>query len=139
MTRKVPSRENLAGLVIAATLTYAYASELSTQRLSSQRNTTYTADGAIDAVVQMGRGDVTLGVPLDGPEREASLRRGGFAETTSMGRLFDAVAAGKQSRLAPQFTRATGKMQPLPKSPRTSQPTPWPPRHRSLPWARIAA
>lgn len=50
-----------AGLVIAATLTYAYASELSTQRLSSQRNTTYTADGAIDAVVQMGRGDVTLG------------------------------------------------------------------------------
>lgn len=50
-----------AGLVIAATLTYAYASELSTQRLGTQRNTTYTADGATDAAVQMGRGDVTLG------------------------------------------------------------------------------
>jgi hypothetical protein len=50
-----------AGLVIAATLTYAYASELSTQRLGAQRNTTYTADGATDAAVQMGRQDATLG------------------------------------------------------------------------------
>jgi hypothetical protein len=50
-----------AGLVIAATLTYAYASELTTQRLSNQRDTTYTADGATDAAVQMGRLDPTLG------------------------------------------------------------------------------
>jgi hypothetical protein len=50
-----------AGLVVAATLTYAYASELSTQRLGTQRDTTYAADGATDAAVQMGRSDVTLG------------------------------------------------------------------------------
>ena len=50
-----------AGLVIAATLTYAYASELSTQRLGEQRNTVYAADGATDAVVQIGRLDATLG------------------------------------------------------------------------------
>jgi methyl acetate hydrolase len=34
-----------------------------------------------------------------------------------------AVAADKQSRLAPQFTRATGKMEPLPKTPIASTPT----------------
>jgi len=50
-----------AGLVIAATLTYAYASELSTQRLGDQRNTAYAADGATDAAVQIGRLDATLG------------------------------------------------------------------------------
>jgi hypothetical protein len=50
-----------AGLVIAATLTYAYASELSTQRLGDQRNTVYAADGATDAAVQIGRRDVALG------------------------------------------------------------------------------
>jgi hypothetical protein len=50
-----------AGLVIAATLTYAYASELSTQRLGEQRNTVYAADGATDAAVQIGRSDATLG------------------------------------------------------------------------------
>jgi hypothetical protein len=50
-----------AGLVIAATLTYAYASELSTQRLGSQRDTVYTTDGATDAAIQLGRRDVTLG------------------------------------------------------------------------------
>lgn len=50
-----------AGLVIAATLTYAYASELATQRLGEQRNSTYAADGATDAAVQIGRSDVTLG------------------------------------------------------------------------------
>lgn len=50
-----------AGLVVAATLTYAYASELTTLRLGSQRDTTYTADGATDAAVHMGRLDVTLG------------------------------------------------------------------------------
>jgi hypothetical protein len=50
-----------AGLVIAATLTYAYASELSTQRLGDQRNTAYAADGAIDAAIQVGRLDSTVG------------------------------------------------------------------------------
>ena len=50
-----------AGLVIAATLTYAYASELSTQRLGDQRDTVYAADGATDAAIQMGRLDPTLG------------------------------------------------------------------------------
>jgi hypothetical protein len=50
-----------AGLVIAATLTYAYASELSTQRLRDQRQTVYAADGATDAAVQIGRRDSTLG------------------------------------------------------------------------------
>jgi CubicO group peptidase (beta-lactamase class C family) len=34
-----------------------------------------------------------------------------------------AVAADKQSRLAPQFTRATGKMEPLPKTPVAATPT----------------
>jgi CubicO group peptidase (beta-lactamase class C family) len=34
-----------------------------------------------------------------------------------------AVAAGKQSRLAPQFTRASGKMEPLPKATVPSTPT----------------
>ena len=35
-----------------------------------------------------------------------------------------AVAAGKQSRLAPQFTRFTGKIEPLPKTPVPATPTP---------------
>src|SRR5262245_49358446 len=35
-----------------------------------------------------------------------------------------AVAADKQSRLAPQFTRATGKIEPLPKTPVAATPTP---------------
>jgi len=60
-----------AGLVVAATLTYAYASELSTQRLGNQRDVTYTADGATDAAVQMGRADVTLGAYGD-PRCQAS-------------------------------------------------------------------
>jgi CubicO group peptidase (beta-lactamase class C family) len=34
-----------------------------------------------------------------------------------------AVAAGKQSRLAPQFTRASGKIEPLPKTPVAATPT----------------
>ena len=34
-----------------------------------------------------------------------------------------AVAADKQSRLAPQFTRATGKVEPLPKAPVATTPT----------------
>lgn len=50
-----------AGLVIAATLTYAYASELSTQRLGDQRNTVYAADGAVDAAIQVSRLDSTVG------------------------------------------------------------------------------
>jgi hypothetical protein len=60
-----------AGLVVAATLTYAYASELSTQRLGTQRDTTYTADGATDAAIQLGRADVTLGAYGD-PRCQAS-------------------------------------------------------------------
>src|SRR6516164_5695479 len=35
-----------------------------------------------------------------------------------------AVAADKQSRLAPQFTRATGKVEPLPKTPVATTPAP---------------
>src|SRR5207249_3866244 len=49
------------GLVVAAMLSLAYASELSTQRLGDQRNTVYSADGATDAAIQVGRVDPTVG------------------------------------------------------------------------------
>ena len=49
------------GLVVGAMLTFAYASELSTQRLGDQRNRVYAADGATDAAIQVGRFDVTVG------------------------------------------------------------------------------
>lgn len=49
------------GLVIGAMLTLAYGNELSTQRLGDQRNTTYAADGATDAAVQLGLVDPTVG------------------------------------------------------------------------------
>jgi hypothetical protein len=48
------------GLVVGAMLTFAYASELSTQRLGDQRNTVYAADGATDAAIQLGRFDTTV-------------------------------------------------------------------------------
>src|SRR4051812_4714041 len=50
-----------AGLVIAATLTYAYSSELSTQRLGDQRNTVYAADSAMESAIHIGRLDATVG------------------------------------------------------------------------------
>ena len=49
------------GLVIGATLTFAEASLLSTQRLREQRSTVYAADGAIDAAIQVGRSDTGVG------------------------------------------------------------------------------
>jgi hypothetical protein len=54
------------GLVIGAMLTFAYASELSTQRLGDQRNTVYAADGATDAAIQLGLVDATVGRYGDG-------------------------------------------------------------------------
>jgi hypothetical protein len=54
------------GLVIGAMLTFAYASELSTQRLGDQRNTVYAADGATDAAIQLGLVDSTVGRYGDG-------------------------------------------------------------------------
>ena len=48
-------------LVIGATLTFAEASLLSTQRLREQRSTAYAADGAIDAAIQVGRSDTGVG------------------------------------------------------------------------------
>jgi len=61
-----------AGLVIAATLTYAYSSELSTQRLGDQRNTVYAADSAMETAIHIGRKDATLGAYGD-PRCQASI------------------------------------------------------------------
>jgi len=49
------------GLVIGAMLTFAGASVRSTERLREQRSTVYAADGAIDAAIQVGRTDTTVG------------------------------------------------------------------------------
>jgi hypothetical protein len=54
------------GLVVAAMLSLAYASELSTQRLGEQRNTVYAADGATDAAIQLGLVDASVGRYGDG-------------------------------------------------------------------------
>ena len=49
------------GLVIGAMLTFAGASIRSTERLREQRSSVYAADGAIDAAIQVGRTDTTIG------------------------------------------------------------------------------
>jgi hypothetical protein len=49
------------GLVIGAMLTFADASVRSTERLREQRATAYAADGAIDAAIQVGRTDTSVG------------------------------------------------------------------------------
>ena len=49
------------GLVIGAMLTFAGASIRGTQRLREQRSSVYAADGAIDAAIQVGRTDTTVG------------------------------------------------------------------------------
>jgi type II secretory pathway pseudopilin PulG len=49
------------GLVIGAMLTFAGASIRSSERLREQRSTVYAADGAIDAAIQAGRADTTVG------------------------------------------------------------------------------
>jgi hypothetical protein len=54
------------GLVIGAMLTFAYANELSTQRLGDQRNTAYASDGAPDAAIQLGLVATTVGRYGDG-------------------------------------------------------------------------
>ena len=58
------------------------------------------------------------GSPLEPWYQEHILRPLGMNDTSF------AVAADKQSRLAPQFTRFTGKIEPLPKTPVPSTPTP---------------
>jgi len=50
-----------AALVIAATLHFAFASSATAATLKSQRNTTYAADGATDAAIQVARADSTVG------------------------------------------------------------------------------
>jgi hypothetical protein len=50
------------GLVIGGMLTFASASVLGTERLREQRATVYTADGAMDAAIQIGRSDNTVGL-----------------------------------------------------------------------------
>jgi methyl acetate hydrolase len=57
------------------------------------------------------------GSPLEPWYQEHIFKPLGMADTSY------AVVADKQSRLAPQFTRATGKMEPLPKTPIASTPT----------------
>jgi hypothetical protein len=51
----------VTGLVIGVLLTFAGTSVLSTERLREERATVYTADGAIDAAIQDGRADTTVG------------------------------------------------------------------------------
>jgi hypothetical protein len=48
-------------LVIGTLLTFAFSSSASSMQLQGQRATVYTADGATDAAVQMGRVDNTIG------------------------------------------------------------------------------
>ena len=57
------------------------------------------------------------GTPLEPWYQEHIFRPLGMVDTSF------AVAAGKQARLAPQFTRANGKMEPLPKATVPSTPT----------------
>jgi CubicO group peptidase (beta-lactamase class C family) len=57
------------------------------------------------------------GSPLEAWYQEHIFKPLGMVDTSW------AVAADKQSRLAPQFTRANGKMEPLPKAPVPSTPT----------------
>jgi hypothetical protein len=47
----------VVSLIIAAMLSYAGASVLSIERLRDQRSTVYAADGATDAVIQIGLAD----------------------------------------------------------------------------------
>ncbi len=58
------------------------------------------------------------GTNLEAFDQEHIFKPLGMADTSY------AVAAGKQSRLAPQFTRASGRMEPLPKATVPTAPTP---------------
>ena len=49
------------GLVIAALLSFASASMLSASQLREQRSAAYTADGAIDAAINVARSDRNVG------------------------------------------------------------------------------
>jgi hypothetical protein len=49
------------GLVIGALMSFVGTSVLSTQRLREQRATAYAADGAVDAAIQAGRSDGSVG------------------------------------------------------------------------------
>jgi hypothetical protein len=54
------------GLVVGAVLMFADASVRSTQRLEEQRSVAYAGDGVVDAAIQLGRIDNTLGAFGDG-------------------------------------------------------------------------
>jgi hypothetical protein len=72
-------------LVIGTLLTFAFASSSATTQLRGQRSTVYTADGATDAAIQLGRVDNTVGAYGD-PRCQAadpSSASGPFLVTTT--------------------------------------------------------
>jgi len=69
------------GLVIAALLSFASASLLSTSQLREQRSATYAADGAVEAAINLARGDRNIGAYGAVPCMKASP----FTVTTSNG------------------------------------------------------
>jgi len=97
-----------AGLVVAATLTYAYASELSAQRLGNQRDTVYAADGATDAALQLGRMDSTVGAYADqrcqDPTRAWSATGSILLTTTTNGMSVSVVCTWSPDFLKPDRT-----------------------------------
>ena len=98
------------GLVVGAMLSLAYASELSTQRLGDQRNTVYSADGATDAAIQVGRIDATVGAYGDArchPTLPSSASAPFLLTTTSNGTVATVLCTWSSDPLKPDRTDVT--------------------------------